>query len=245
MPFTAAHPAIVLPFLKWRKLSATGLICGAVVPDFENFLRLHTGEEFSHSLPGLLLADLPGAVLLAFLFHLVLKQPVFANLPSVLRKRMHGMLELDFKSYWSANQGKFLVSAFAGSASHLAWDTLTHNSWLVQQIPIYQSFSLPLYGVNYPLFHVLQQVSTVLGMLLVLVYILIQPPKEKVSSLKPKPWYWPVTMTVAVIVFYFRFKWSSAEFELGNMVVTMVSGMLIGLLITSLLFYRSTLTRKN
>jgi len=36
MPFTFSHPAIVLPLTKARlKLSATGLIVGSTIPDFE------------------------------------------------------------------------------------------------------------------------------------------------------------------------------------------------------------------
>ncbi|SEF46838.1 protein of unknown function [Flavobacterium urumqiense] len=40
MPFTFSHPAIILPFLKNKKLSATALIIGSMSPDFEYFFRM-------------------------------------------------------------------------------------------------------------------------------------------------------------------------------------------------------------
>jgi hypothetical protein len=42
MPFTFAHPAIVLPLkhLPKRWYSLTGLIIGSMTPDFEYFIRM-------------------------------------------------------------------------------------------------------------------------------------------------------------------------------------------------------------
>ena len=51
MPFTFAHPAIVLPFYKKPKFfSMTTLIIGSMSPDFEYFLRVKIKSDMSHTL---------------------------------------------------------------------------------------------------------------------------------------------------------------------------------------------------
>ena len=51
MPFTFAHPAIVLPFYKKPKFfSMTTLIIGSMSPDFEYFLRMKIKSDMSQTL---------------------------------------------------------------------------------------------------------------------------------------------------------------------------------------------------
>ena len=67
MPFTLAHPAIVLPLAaKKLRMSATGLVIGSMVPDFEYFIRMRTESKYSHTLAGLFWFDLPLGLLLCF-----------------------------------------------------------------------------------------------------------------------------------------------------------------------------------
>ena len=75
MPFTAAHPAIVLPLIKRnpRMVSATGLIAGSLAPDFEYFLKLSVNGVHGHTLWGLIYFDIPVAAFLAVLFHALVK----------------------------------------------------------------------------------------------------------------------------------------------------------------------------
>ena len=73
MPFTFSHPAIVLPFLKTKKLSATGLIVGSMCPDFEYFIRMKVQSSISHTFLGLIVFNLPIGLLATFLFHEIIK----------------------------------------------------------------------------------------------------------------------------------------------------------------------------
>lgn len=76
MPFTFSHPAIVLPITRLpnRFVSATGLIIGSLTPDFEYFLRLNLHSAYSHTIAGVFWFDLPLGIILAFLFHLIVKK---------------------------------------------------------------------------------------------------------------------------------------------------------------------------
>jgi hypothetical protein len=53
MPFTFSHPALILPLTRLPKrwVSATGLVIGSIVPDFEKFLKMNDGNTYSHTLP--------------------------------------------------------------------------------------------------------------------------------------------------------------------------------------------------
>jgi hypothetical protein len=83
MPFTPAHSAIVLPFVRInpKYVSATGLIIGSLTPDFEYFFKMSVNGVHGHTLPGLLYFDLPVATALALVFHLVVKRNFINNVP--------------------------------------------------------------------------------------------------------------------------------------------------------------------
>ena len=90
MPFTFAHPAIVLPLhaLQRRCFSLTALVAGSLSPDFEYFLRMQIHSSHIHTLWGLLYFDLPLGLILAFLFHNIVRDPLLDNLPGFLRRRV-------------------------------------------------------------------------------------------------------------------------------------------------------------
>lgn len=84
MPFTFAHPAIVLPLRKCKWFSFSALVFGSMAPDFEYFFRMQPFSVYSHTMLGLWLVDLPIAVLLAFLYQYVVKKQMLARCQSGL-----------------------------------------------------------------------------------------------------------------------------------------------------------------
>ena len=90
MPFTFAHPAAVLPFGLFppRWISMTGLIVGSLMPDFEYFLRLKVQSDYSHTIAGLFLFDLPVGLVNYFIFQKIVRKSLFDNLPRVIRSRV-------------------------------------------------------------------------------------------------------------------------------------------------------------
>lgn len=76
MPFTFSHPAIVLPFLKNKNVSATALIIGSMSPDLEYFFRMKIQSENSHTFLGIFLIDFPLGFIVMMLFHEIIKKTI-------------------------------------------------------------------------------------------------------------------------------------------------------------------------
>ena len=238
MPFTAAHPALVLPFLKSKSrfVSATGLVIGSMAPDFEYFMKMRVSSQHSHTLLGLLYFNLPASVLIALVFHLFIKKNLIDNLPLFLQSRFQDVRHFDFISQFKTSYVAFLLSATIGSATHLLWDSFTHNgAYFVRTLPIYHHWYLPLGGVNYPLFFVLQQVSSVVGVCLVGLYIIFKE-RQPVRAAKPIGWkYWLSIVLISSLVISLRFALATKPLRLGNVVVSTVTALCCGVMVGALL----------
>ena len=240
MPFTAAHPAIVLPFSRIRYLSGTGLIAGSVAPDFEYFFKLSVESYYSHTLLGVLYYDMPVATILAFVFHRVVKTNLVHNLPPIFQRRLRPMLDLDFTAYIKTHWAIFLVSTLLGALSHLLWDSFTHNGGYFARLfsDYYRRIFIPYDGVRYPLFYALQQISTALGLMTVLLYVLfLKPQPGPVTQLRLMYWIIFLLITGATVVL--RFTINPADYEIGNLVVSTVSGMMLALVVNGFINFKT------
>lgn len=243
MPFTPAHPAIVLPFLKWKRLSATALVIGSMAPDFEYFFKLSVSSSHSHTVRGIFYFDVPVVIVLAILFHQVVKQNLFANLPVFLQQRLYDTRSFDFIVYLRKHPFSFLASAILGSASHLFWDAFTHNSgYFARNLWFYKGTAIPFEGVNYPLFYALQNISTIVGLVAVACYIYICEPQPLAVITRPSIVYWLVLVLIAAAVVCVRFAIYSADYNLGNVVVSSISGLCFALIINGMFRFRGITT---
>lgn len=244
MPFTFAHPLAVLPLLKKRYFSATGLIAGSIAPDFESFLRMKSSNEHSHTITGMFYFDLPLSLVIAILFQLVLKESLIANSPGFMQKRLAELRQLDFWNYLKRNYWIVLYSALVGSATHLVWDSFTHGGGaLAKQIPLMMTTKVPFQGAHYPLWYTLQNISSILGLSIVLIYVFrLKPHVVQVS--KPSWFFWLILPTVTSAAFYLRYTFGEIM-SFGNTVVALVSAFLAGLLITALLFRFLPFPKRN
>ncbi|HYF69638.1 MAG TPA: DUF4184 family protein [Ohtaekwangia sp.] len=240
MPFTPAHTALVLPFIRKRYLSATGLVAGSVAPDFEYFFKMSTNGVHGHTILGLFYFDVPVVILLAVTFHLVVKQNFIHHLPSFFQVRFQDTLQLDFMQYLRQNPWVFIFSALAGSASHLFWDSFTHgDGYFASTLWFYQGAIIPFNGARYPLFYFLQHLSTVIGLFILFVYIIRIKPVvvEKANGAFLLYWFTFVIISVAVVAI--RFTWHPADMKIGNFVVSVISAICLALIICGLLPFRS------
>src|SRR5688572_23357716 len=116
MPFTLAHPAIVLPLssLPKRWVSMTGLIIGSMSPDFEYFLRMKIKSNYSHTLAGMFWFDIPITILLAFIFHLIIRDQFIENSPRFLFNRLSGFMDFDWPKHFKANFFIVIISCITG-----------------------------------------------------------------------------------------------------------------------------------
>jgi hypothetical protein len=165
MPFTLSHAAVVLPFARrlnrWRALSAA--VIGSMVPDFAMLIPWHVGRLESHSGAGLIRFCLPIGLLSYWLFEYAVKPTAREVLPDAAYQRALALSDPDpIRSAW-----QWLVASTAillGSLTHFGWDAFTHEGTLgVRMFPMLDD-QMDIGGHSLFLYHVLQQVSSIIGL---------------------------------------------------------------------------------
>ena len=233
MPFTFSHPAIVLPltFLPRQWFSLTGLVVGSLTPDFEYFLRMKIQSNYSHTLSGLFWFDLPLGVLLAFIFHNIVRDSLFDNLPTILKSRLVKFKQFDWNNYFKAHWLVVTISVLIGATSHIFWDSFTHDhGYFVQKIPALTN-TVDILGRQVPTLKILQHSSTLVGGLVIAFALLKLTPDRNVNgqlSIK----YWGILTTLTLTIIAVRLL-SGLDYKLyGHVIVTAISAGLISLTLT-------------
>jgi hypothetical protein len=237
MPFTFAHPAIVLPFKylpkKWYSL--TGLIVGSLIPDFEYFLRMRMQSNYSHTISGLFWFDLPLGILVAFLFHTIARNSFYSNLPLFLKSRILRYNVFDWNTYFKKQWLVVLLSVLVGSITHLFWDSFTHtHGYFVQLFPELNQ-TLPFFGKKLPVFKLLQHTSTLLGGILLFMALLRIPAESNVKS-SLKLTYWILLLLIVLAIVAIRVLNGLSFRAFGHFIATFISAVLISLLLTPIFF---------
>lgn len=127
MPFTFAHPVVVLPLkqAKPKWFSLTGLVAGSMAPDFEYFFKVYGTSTVSETFAGIFTFNLPVAIGISLLYHLLVRNPLIRHLPSPYDKRFSGFLDFNFLWYLKRHPWRFLISTLIGIVSHLLLDVVT------------------------------------------------------------------------------------------------------------------------
>jgi hypothetical protein len=169
MPFTLSHPAAAIPFLRTR-MDPSALVIGCMAPDFEYFLHFAPEGGFGHTLAGVFLLDLPAAFVTLWLFHAYAKEPLYTWLPEGVRRRIQpGPAALPVRNV--AQLGLVLLAILIGIATHILWDSFTHqNFWPYRHWQfLHRTVELPVYG-SMEYLRVIQHGSTVLGAAVLLLW---------------------------------------------------------------------------
>jgi hypothetical protein len=239
MPFTFSHPAIVLPltYLPRKWFSLTGLVIGSLTPDFEYFLRMKVQSNYSHTVSGIFWFDLPLGLLLAFIFHNIVRNNLLESLPKTFKSRLLKFNQFDWNRYFKRNWFIVIVSIIIGAASHIFWDSFTHESgYFVQAIPTLTN-TVDLFGTQLPIFKIIQHSSTVIGGLVIIFAILKMPANKDVSE-RFNIKYWIILTVLTLTIISIRFL-CGLDYKLyGQVMVTGISAGLISLILTSWLTKR-------
>ncbi|MEU4800813.1 DUF4184 family protein [Actinosynnema sp. NPDC023587] len=213
MPFTASHIAAVLPLAR-RPLVTSALVTGSMAPDLPYFVVLHAGVgEHTHTWWGLVLLDVPMALVALALYRAVLREPALALAPAAIRSRVAHLPAPRFGIATAA-------SALVGSVTHVVWDAFTHyDGWGVRLLPALGGEALGMPG-----FALAQWVSTVAGALLIAAWCartLSRMPRRPVPAR-----FTPPARPGAVIVALAAFTAAFAAFTTagGSTTVVLVSG---------------------
>jgi hypothetical protein len=236
MPFTFSHPAIVLPltYLPKKWFSLTGLVIGSLTPDFEYFLRMQIKSIYSHTLDGLFWFDLPLGLLLAFIFHDIVRNNLFDNLPIFFKSRFSAFRPFNWNKHFKENWFVVLVSILIGASSHILWDSFTHeHSYFVQTIPMLTS-TTNIFGRQIPLLKILQHSSTIIGGLAIAFAVYKLPTDNKTTAnINAKYWIIFGGLTLTIIATRLLSRLDMKQF--GNLIVTSISAAIISLILTALL----------
>ncbi len=233
MPFTFSHPAIVLPltFLPRQWFSLTGLVIGSLTPDFEYFLRMRIKSNYSHTIDGLFWFDLPLGLLLALIFHNIVRDSLFDNFPSILKSRFLAFRQFDWNGHFKRKWFVVTISILIGAASHIFWDSFTHDhGYFVQTIPALQN-SLNFFGGQIPILKILQHSSTFIGGL-VIAYAIYKLPSNNIEKEIINLKYWTILVTLTLIIIAVRLLSGLELKQYGNLIVTAISAGLISLILT-------------
>lgn len=162
MPFTLAHPAAVLPLRGRLGLRIVPLILGALVPDAQYYMPGALARTFpeNHTFTGSYTSGLAlGYALLALL--VVLRHALTALLPLRARALCLGALAPYGRS---AREWALAAPAIVlGAWTHLAWDSFTHGDGLMVRRVAALSAPVDLLGYQGTVAHLLQYLSSVLG----------------------------------------------------------------------------------
>jgi hypothetical protein len=248
MPFTGAHPAAVLPLVRWARplrLDATALVIGSLSPDFEYFVRGEQVGIFSHSLVGIATFCVPMTLVLGVLYHGLAKWSVLLVAPAGVARRAAGIVARPWQERWTGWAiASVVVSAAIGALSHVAWDGFTHaRGWFVHRYPgtfrvVYQ---VPVLGTI--AFHrVLQHASTAIGLPIVIAAIVRAIRREPAIELPATARWLPRTVFAGcVAVGITSVTARSLAMHLtdpGNLVIAPISGLLAGSVVASAILRR-------
>jgi hypothetical protein len=238
MPFTFSHPAIVLPFVKASKhwFSTTALVIGSMAPDFEYFIRMRVKSIYSHTFFGLLWFDLPLTLILAFIFHLIVRNILISNLPNFLRSRLSVFTNFDWNAYFKSHYIVVIISALIGAFSHIAWDSFTHEDGFAVERIAYLSSVIQIGDKELAVFKILQHGSSLIGALVIAWTIYRLPKHESKVITSPTAKYWAIVVAICLAVFRANLKMGLDPTMFGHLIVVIISGTLIGLILTSAYF---------
>lgn len=236
MPFTISHAiaGIAIHKIQPYKLSLSALIIGSIMPDAEYLLRMKMYGIYGHTLPGIFLFDLPLGILIYYLFQKIIKYPLIINSPSFLRRRFIPFLSpkntLQKRSL--QHSMSIIISVFIGIITHVIWDDFTHSTgYFVELFPLLQQ-DISFFKHSFPLYKLLQQLSSIIGLLAIFLYIFFLP-KVTTSLLAPASQrYQCLFLTIFAAIMGIRLAWNFTS-QHGSLLVIMLSAFFLSLFITA------------
>jgi hypothetical protein len=141
---------------------------GSMSPDFLYFLPYPPDWLESHSLGGIFYFCWPVGLLAWLVFVRVLERPTQALLPDSWR----GAFPLDDGKINLRVLALVSLALLLGAVTHILWDSFTHRSSLSESLPLLSTPIFEIHGRVRRLWWLLQQLSTVFGALVLLVWAL-------------------------------------------------------------------------
>ncbi|GAB2817726.1 DUF4184 family protein [Ferruginibacter profundus] len=243
MPFTFSHPAIILPLdkLKRKPFSLTGLIAGSIVPDVEFLIRLRNTENFGHTWLGIMLFDIPVALLLSFVFHLIIRNTLVPHLPKCFRVRLAAATTFNWGNYYKENKLRFFIAVVAGVLSHILSDEFTHGDGVFVQLYPFFSSEVAIWKFTMPVYFILQVTGSLLGALYILWVVLKMPKANDLPISNASVFYWPVLILLAAVIFWVHYLQDTTHKSFDDSIIGVTGSFLYALIIVSIIFFKRTI----
>jgi len=233
MPFTGSHTVMVLPLLKRRTFSVSGLLMGSMVPDFEFFIRLEAHVIHGHSFLGMFWLNIPVALICISIYHLFVRDQLILHLPRYFSDRFRPFLIFNWITFFKSNYFKVFYSILVGNVSHLFLDSFTHlNGIFVTNIDLLNTEFWQI-----PLYHILQYGFSILGAIAIWRFISKMPIHKKRNQSFPMGIikYWFLVILTTLIVYFLRYDVEDYQ-DFGPRIVFICSGFMAGLILASSVF---------
>lgn len=241
VPFTPAHVLAVLPGIHARRtlhLDPTCLVIGSMAPDFEYFARGMLVGRLGHTLIGIAAWDVPVTLVVALVFHQLVKWPALLAGPPALT----GVFAAPWRPWSPGAALSAIVSAALGSVTHLAWDSATHSDGaLVRRVP---ALAAPVHlpGLGEVIVHrLLQHGSTLVGLAGVTAYLIVRvrrtPPIEVAARRGGARIAFAICVALGVAAALLRLQRLGLT-DPGNWVTGAISGSLAGAIVASVVVRR-------
>ncbi|WP_352419195.1 DUF4184 family protein [Proteiniborus sp.] len=243
MAFTLAHPAAVINFTKKTRsfINNAAMILGTMAPDYEYFIYFKPIGVIGHSIKGFLLINLPLVILLYLIFYKVIKNDLISNLPRGINQHLYVLYNDEIKLTSLKEFIIFSYSSFIGMVTHVVWDSFTHKSgYVVNRIDVLSNniFNIPIYKY-------LQHGSTMLGFMIIVVYIFKSEKAEVFNyNINGKIKYWLQVLSISILIFFIVLK-IKKSFSIGEIVIAIMNSGILSVLLISFIRIIKTKYIKN
>jgi hypothetical protein len=241
MPFTISHAAIVVPFSESspKYLSATGLIIGSMVPDFLYFIFLNPYFNAGHQWWGVFVYDIPLAILLAYLYHNIVKPVLLPYLPAWIRGRLQLFRPFNWNNYFRQHYLVVFSSVIIGILTHFFLDAFTHEEGFF--VSAFSFLQRDIQVLRHPMkmWYLMQYISSVAGLVL-LFYFFGRIPFVKNSptvSTPRKAGFWLLLAVVSGLILLGNEYVHHIDCKGMDYLATALGGVFYGLIFT-VLYYR-------
>ena len=248
MPLTFAHPAAVLPFVRNKTyLHFPALVLGSMAPDFEYFLRGRPSGEIGHTINGFMTLNLFLVILTYLVYRYIVYPPLFSNLPSDVQDILTSPSKSEhLRKPRVIRVLVFVYSAWLGMATHVIWDSFTHQGgFMVLRWSLLQE-TLSISTYDLPVYKILQHGSTLFGLTIILLFSLSRlwkhPSEVPISAnslnFNSKKWrYWLSLGVLMIILFVLWMLMDPLSLsDYGILVVRVIDSVILSFLLVSLTY---------
>ena len=202
MPFTFSHPAIILPvkYLPEKYYSFSAIVFGSMTPDFEYFIRMKDYSKYSHTLAGMIWFDIPLGLILLFVFHNVVRNILIKNLPFNFNIKFSEFEKFNWNKYFTGNTMVVLISLFIGIASHLFWDSFTHDGGYFSNAISFLRESYNISNIEISGANIFQYLGSIIGGVIILFFIAKMPEGRNTKQKNILPFWLSVSIIMIIVL---------------------------------------------